>query len=197
LHPAARAVWPKLTGTVKIDALTLGPVVLHEAALTFAMNSSGVYIDGLDAELLGGKAHLTGSIENGERPAYSLTGTVTKLSPAAMGSLIGERWTGGELNVSGKVETAGYTGDDLANAAKGKLHLDWKHGSVTGATGTVPQVLARFERWTADAEMGSGKLTLKQNEAVHGGRKGSADGSVTLSVPAKASFMVEKSGAKR
>jgi hypothetical protein len=197
LHPAARAVWPKLTGTVKIDALTLGPTVLHKAALTFAMNSSGVYIDGLDAELLGGKAHLTGSIENGEKPAYSLTGTVTKLSPAAMGSLIGERWSGGELNVSGKVETAGYTGDDLAGAAKGTLHLDWKHGSVAGAAGTVPAALARFERWTADAEMGSGKLSLKQNEAVAGGRKGSVEGSVTLSVPAKANFEVEKSGTKR
>ncbi|MDR3723159.1 MAG: AsmA family protein [Terracidiphilus sp.] len=197
LHPAARAVWPKLTGTVKIDALTLGPAVLHKASLTFAMSAAGVDIDGLDAELLGGKAHLTGSIKNGDKPAYALTGSVSKLSPAAMGSLIGEHWSGGELNVSGKVETVGYTGDDLAGAAKGTLHLDWKHGSVTGAAGTVPAALARFDRWTADAEIGSGKLALQQNEAVAGGRKGSAEGSVTLSVPAKANFVVEKSGAKR
>jgi hypothetical protein len=32
---------------------------------------------------------------------------------------------------------------------------------------------------------------------VAGGRKGSVEGSVTLSVPAKANFEVEKSGTKR
>jgi hypothetical protein len=195
LHPAQRAEWPKLTGTVRADALTLGPTVLHKAVLTFAMNATGMDIDGLDAELLGGKAHLRGSIKDGGKPVYSLTGTVTKLSPAAMGSLISEHWSGGELNASGTVETAGYTGDDLAGVAKGTLHLDWKHGSVSGAS--APAALGRFDRWTADAEIGSGKLVLKQNEAVAGGRKGSAEGSVTLSVPAKASFVVEKSGAKR
>ncbi|MDR3792057.1 MAG: AsmA family protein [Terracidiphilus sp.] len=194
LHPAERAVWPKLTGTVKADALTLGPVVLHKAAISFSMNAAGVEIGALDGELLGGKAHVRGSIQDGDKPIYTLTGMATKLSPAAVGQLLGERWTGGELNASGKVETAGYTGDDLADSAKGTLHLDWKHGSVSGAAGTVPAALVRFERWTADAEMGLGKLTLKQNEAVEGGRKGSAEGTVTLSVPAKASFAVEKNG---
>ena len=192
LHPAQPAIWPKLEGTVKADVLALGPVTLHQATLAVQMNAAGVEIETLDGDLLGGHLHALGSIKDGDRPQYLLSGTAEKLSPAAVGQLIGQHWSGGELKASGKLDVTGYTGDELASSAKGALHLDWKHGAVSGVAGTTPSALVHFTNWTADAEIGGGKLTLKQNEAVEGGRKTAVEGSVTLSIPAKASFVAPK-----
>jgi hypothetical protein len=198
LHPAEAAVWPRLAGTVKADALVLGPVTLRKATLDLTMNAAGAEITALEGELLGGRAYIAGTVKAGAKPEYELSGSLEKLSPAAVGQLIGERWSGGEVNAAGKLNVAGYTGDDLAGSATGALHLNWKRGSVSGAAGTVPPALARFERWTAEAEIGQGKLTLGQNEAVQGASKSAVQGSVTLSVPAKANFVTPKdSRAKR
>ena len=198
LHPAAAAVWPRLEGTVKADALALGPVTLRKATLDLTMNAAGAEITALEGELLGGRAYIAGTVKAGAKPEYELSGSLEKLSPAAVGQLVGERWSGGEVNAAGKLEMTGYTGDDLAGSATGALHLNWKRGSVSGAAGTIPPALARFERWTAEAEIGQGKLTLGQNEAVQGASKSAVQGSVTLSIPAKASFVTPKdSRAKR
>jgi hypothetical protein len=190
LHPAQAFPWPTLDAVVKVDALTLGPVALKKATATLAVNGDGVEVKSLEADLLGGHAHLTGALKAGDKPGdkptYTVSGLIDKLSPAAVGQLIGERWTGGDLAVSGKLETIGFTGDDLASSAQGTLHLDWKHGAVSGSG--APAALARFAHWTADAAISGGKLTLQPNEAVNGAQKSSVEGSVMLSIPAKASF---------
>jgi hypothetical protein len=119
---------------------------------------------------------------------------VEKLSPAAVGQLIGTHWSGGEVKMQGKLETAGYTGDDLAASAKGALHMDWKRGAVAGAA--VPVALKRFTSWTAEAEISGGNLTIRQNEVTGGKGKSSVEGSVPLSLPAKIGFVVPKDAAR-
>lgn len=187
LHPTPAAGWPRLEGTVKAESLKVGPVTLHKATANFTMNAAGVEIGSFESELLGGRAHLTGSIRPGDKPAYALSGTVEKVSPAAMGQLLGQRWSGGELKIDGKLAMAGYTGDDLAGSAKGALHLEWRRGSANSAP-----ALKRFANWTADASIGSGRVAIGQNEVVTGGAKSAVEGSVSLSLPPKASFAPTK-----
>jgi len=72
------------------------------------------------------------------------------------------------------------------------LHFEWRHGAVAGPAAQVPLALARFDRWTADAAIGNGAITLGQSEVQQGSRKRVAEGVVTLSEPAKAAFTAPK-----
>jgi hypothetical protein len=187
-HPAAQIVWPHVDAVLKADAFKLGPTTLHKVNLNLAINATGAEISAFDGELLGGHLHLTGSVKAGDKPAYDLKGSVEQLNPAAMGQLLGERWSGGQLDLSGNLTVAGYSADDLASSAKGALHLDWKKGAAAG-TG-VPPALARFERWTAQAAIGSGSIVLRQNDVTARSQKSAVEGSVSLTLPAKASFVL-------
>lgn len=187
LHPAAPTTWPRLAGTVKAESLKVGPVALHKATVAFAMNASGAEIDSLEGELFGGRVHLSGTVRPGDKPAYALNGTAEKLNPTAVGQLLGQHWSGGELKIAGKLAMAGYTGDDLAGSAKGALHLEWTRGSANSEP-----ALKRFARWTADAAIGSGRVAIGQNEVETGKTRSSVEGSVNLSLPPKASFVQPK-----
>lgn len=197
LHPAQVVPWPTAEGTVKADVLTVGPAALKKATVTLAITAGGVTVNSLDADLDGGKVHLNGEMTAGTataKPAYTLSGAVENANPAAVGQLLGQHWSGGALHLDGHLALAGYSADDLANSAKGALHLDWKRGAVTGTS--VPPALGRFDHWTADAAIGSGKIELGKNVTAQGAKKSAVDGSVTLSLPARANFVVPNSGAK-
>lgn len=186
LHPEQAAPWPTAEGTLKADTLTIGPAALKKATMALAVNGAGVEVSALDAELAGGKLHLNGSMSAGSataKPAYTLTGSVENASPAAVGQLLGQHWSGGTVHLDGTLAVSGYAADDLANSAKGSLHLDWRRGAVAG----TPQ-LARFDRWTAEAAIGGGKIVLGNSEAVQGAHKAAVAGSLPLSLPARLTF---------
>ncbi len=186
LRPTAAPVWPQLDGSVSADSVVLGPVTLQGAKAELRFTPSGIEITELDGKLLGGTLHATGTLVTGEKPDYTITADLQKLTPAAVGQLLGQSWRGGTLDASGKVELAGYTSSDLADSAKGTLHFDWRHGAASGAGS--PAELGRFDRWTADAEIAAGKVTVGQNEVVQGSRKQTVAASVVLATPAKLSF---------
>jgi hypothetical protein len=164
---------------------------------------------GLDAGLLGGRVHASGTVsadatERG-KPSYTLEGQFEKLSPVAVGKLLGMRWTGGDFDADGKIDLSGFTDKDLTGSAKGTLHFEWRHGAVgaqAGAqrgatdallsTASVPPVLARFDRWTADAEIANGATTLKQNEVRQGFRKRTVEATLTFGDPPKVAFTAPK-----
>jgi hypothetical protein len=189
LRPSTAPVWPRLEGTVKADSLVLGPATLKDAALELKFNPTGAEITSIDAGLLGGTVHGTGTLATGDKPGYTLQGDFEKLNPAAVGELFGETWRGATFDANGKIELSGYTGDDLAVSAKGTLHFEWQHGAVAGS---VPQPLARFDRWTADTAIAGGKVVLGQNEVALGSRKQVVDATVTLADPPKISFAAPK-----
>jgi hypothetical protein len=82
---------------------------------------------------------------------------------------------------------AGFASRELASSAKGKLHFEWKKGGVTGRIGATadapPPVLARFDSWTADAEIANHAVTLGENEARQGARSGSAKAAISFGEP--------------
>ncbi|MGA3264988.1 MAG: AsmA family protein [Terracidiphilus sp.] len=193
LRFSSAPVWPRLEGTVKADSLILGPVTLLKPSAALRILPTGAEITGLDAGLLGGYVQAAGTLSTGDKPSYSLTGLFQKLSPAAVGQLLGLRWSGGVFNADGRIDLSGYTDKNLTASAKGALHFEWRHGSVgapaaSSAAAPVPAALARFDRWTADAEIANGAITLKQNQVQQGVRKRAVEAAVTLGDPPKVTF---------
>src|SRR5271157_12046 len=210
-------VWPLLEGTVKADSLILGPVTLREPSAALRILPNGAEITGLDAGLLDGRMHGGGALRTPatgqDKPAYSFEGRFEKLSPVAVGRLLGLRWSGGVFNADAKIELSGYTDKDLAASAKGVLHFDWRHGTINSPGGAqaggqendraassaalpaavaVPPALARFDRWTADAGIANGTITLQQNQVQRGFHKQAVEATVSLGDPPKVTFAAPK-----
>ena len=192
LRSTATPAWPSLEGTVKAESLILGPVTLHQPQATLHTLANGAEITAFDAALLGGRIHGTGAYHAAatakDKPSYALEAQFDKLSPPAVGQLLGLRFSGGTFDAHGKIELTGYTAADLTASAKGALHFDWLHGTVTAAKGVVPQSLARFDRWTAGAEIANGALTLKENQVKRGAHTTPVQAAITLADPPKVAF---------
>ncbi len=201
LRPSSPPAWPQLDGTVKADSLLLRPATLHGVRAMLHILPGGVEISGLDAGLLGGRVHGTGTFHTPAtdrvKPVYALSGEFQKLSPQAVGQLLGLSMSGGAIDGQGKIDLAGFTDQDLAASSKGSLHFEWRHGSVASnsAADLVPPALTRFDRWTADAEIADGAITLKQNQVQQGGRKRAVEASVALGDPARVAFTTPKATA--
>lgn len=198
---SAVPAWPTIEGTVQADSLILGPVTLTDATTTLRVLPTGAEITGLDAGMLGGHAHCTGTLRTDTdqgKPAYSIEGQFEKLSPALVGQLLGLNWSGRTFDAEGKIELSGFTDKDLAASAKGTLHFDWRHGAMAAQLGAslpmddVSPALARFDRWTADANIADGKIALKKNEVQLGSRKRAVEGTLTLGDPPKVSFALPR-----
>ena len=189
LRPENGPVWPELEGAVRADELTLGPVTLSDATASLHIGAAATEITALDGNLLGGRIHATGSVTPGAKPVYKLEGSFTGLSAAGTGQLLGMTWGGNGLDGTGQVELSGFTAEDLGTSAKGSLHFDWRHGSLSEANEVeFPPVLSRFDRWTADAEIANGAITLKQNKVERGVHKLAVAGSAAFGDPPKVSF---------
>ncbi len=189
LRRTSAPVWPELNGTVTADVIEVGPVTLQSAIAQLQIAPAGIEITTLEGKLLGGEMHANGTLVTGDKPNYKFTADFQKLSPAAVGQLLGQNWRGGTFDAQGKVELTGYTGSDLAASAKGALHFEWHHGSAVGAN--APAELARFDRWSADVEIANGRISLGQNELMRGRRKQAVAANVRLAEPVKLNFGAE------
>ena len=191
------------------DSLILGPVTLREATATLRVLPTGAEITGLDAALLGGRVHGSGTLRavgsNQEKPSYTLEGKFERLKPAAVGQLLGLRFSGAGLDAEGKIELSGFTDKDLADSVQGTLNFDWRYGTVSlpaGAprrngsespaalakTASIPPALAHFDRWTAQAEIANGMIALKKNQVQRGSHKQAVEATLTLGNPPKVAF---------
>jgi hypothetical protein len=186
--------WPQLEGTVKADALLLGPLTLHDAVVNLSTLANGARITSFDAGLFGGRVHGFGTLHTAvnpqDKPSYAFEGQFEKLHPQAVGQLFGWRSSGSTFDGKGKLALSGFTGDDLAASAKGSLHFDWQRGAISGAN--LPAALARFDHWSADADVAKGALTLKQSQAQRGAKSVPVEASITLAIPPKIAFPVSK-----
>jgi len=199
IRPTAAPAWPPMNGTVKAESLLLAPVTLRNAQATVSTHANGAEITALDATLLGGRVHATGSYHSSatakDKPSYELEGQFDKLTAAQVGQLLGLRSTGGGFNGNGKIALIGFTGDDLAASAKGSLHFEWLRGTITAAG--APPELARFDQWSGDAAIGNGALTLQENQVKRGDHSAQVQATVTLAIPPKIAFVVPKAAAAK
>lgn len=186
--------WPQLQGTVKAEALLLGPLTLRDAVVNISTLANGAQINSFDAGLFGGHVHASGALHTAttpqDKPSYAFAGQFEKLHPQAVGQLFGWRSSGSTFDGNGKVVLSGFTGDDLAASAKGSLHFDWQSGAISGAN--LPSALLRFDHWTGDADVANGALVLKQSQAQRGAKSAPVQASVTLAIPPKIAFPAAK-----
>ena len=186
-------IWPRVDSNVSADSLLLGPFKLQNAAAKLHILPGGAELESFDGALLGGQLSLTGKVTNGPRPAYELEGKFDKLQAPAVCELLALECTGGELDGSGKINLAGYADKDLASSADGTLHFDWNRGSIARDSDLqIPEALARFDRFTADAVIAGGAITVKQNQLRQGRRKSAINVAVTFGDPPKVSFAAPK-----
>lgn len=199
LTPFSKHAWPSFQGTVRADSLELGPVTLEDFVAGLKVSTTSAEFTTVDAGMLGGQIHLTGRIESGAKPGYSLDGSVKNVNPADLCRMMELKCSGASFDGDGKLEMAGYTGKDLANSAKGALHFDWKKGAIRGRTGasaeSSPPILTRFESWSGNAEIANGAIILKENHVQLGARKGMVNASISLGDPPKVSFASPKGAA--
>ncbi|MGC1421690.1 MAG: AsmA family protein [Terracidiphilus sp.] len=199
LTPSSTRTWPAFQGTVEVDSLALGPVKLENLTAEVNFSATSAEITSLDAGLLGGQIHLTGKIENGDKPAYSLAGNFQKVNPAELCGVLKLECTGTSFDGDGKLELAGYAGNELANSAKGTVHFDWKKGGISGRPGAPGEsfspALTRFDQFSGDAEIADGGIVLKENQVQQGARKGTVEASVRFGEPPAVSFGPPKSAA--
>ena len=189
LRPSSTPGWPQLEGTVRANALVLGPVTLESVEASLAVQADGTEIRALDAGLLGGRIHAEGRVMPGDKPDYKLKSQFDALNASDLGSLLGMNWSGSPIGGTAEVELAGFTDRDLAASAKGTLHFDWRHGSIAdNGNENTPPTLAKFDRWSADAEISDGAITLKQNQVQHGAHKAAVEGSATFGEPPQVTF---------
>ena len=197
LTPSSKHEWPAFQGTIKADSLVLGPVTLDDFVADVKVSTTMAEITGVDAGILGGQIHLTGKVENNDKPAYSFEGDIRKVNPAELCRVLELKCSGATFDGNGKLELAGYTGKDLANSATGILHFDWKKGMISGRLGSstesVPPTVTRFESWSGNGEIANGTVTLKENQVQQGARKGIVNASVSLGDPPRVSFAASKS----
>jgi hypothetical protein len=189
LTPTSTHTWPAFHGTLKADSLALGPVTLQDFKAEVKVAAAAAEITSLESGLLGGQVHITGKVENGVKPAYSLDGTIEKINAPEFCQLFALQCTGTSLAANGNVDLAGYTGKDLANSAKGVLHFDWKKGTISGKSPeTVPPVLARFDQFSGDAEIANGAVTLKESALQQGSHKSTVNATITFGEPPTVAF---------
>ncbi|HET7102527.1 MAG TPA: AsmA family protein [Terracidiphilus sp.] len=184
-------VWPQVAVTVKAGVLDLGPVTLKDATAALQMSATEAQLTSLDASLLGGRIHMTGTVSSGNAPVYSLAGDFTRVAPPEFCRLINLRCSGGTIHGNGKVELAGFTARNLSASANGALNLEWRRGAVRGGGSPgskLPAALARFDRWTIAARIADGAVTVEENQIQAGSRKAAVEVSVPLSEPVRVTF---------
>jgi hypothetical protein len=191
LRPSTAPALPEMTGTVKADSLVLGPLTMKDVTAAVHILDDGVHVTALDADVLGGKVHVAGALYTSksekDKPSYMFEAHLEKLNPAQVGQLVGQHWTGESFDTSGKVELSGFTQKDLADSAKGTMHFDWLRGSVAGGT-PVPADLARFNKWSADAVIDGGTISLRANQVERPGHSGTIQADATLGASSKVRF---------
>jgi hypothetical protein len=202
LHPSASPPWPAVEGTVRADSLVLGPVTLHGVSAAVRVVPTGAEISSFDAGLFGGSVHLTGSLvkpaSDKDEPAYTFEGDFQKLNVAQLGGLLGLRWSGAAMDGNGKIELTGYTAKELAASAEGALHFECRRGAIgsqpseSSKAEPVPAALSRFDKWSGDAAIANGSLTLGDNFVTAGARKQSVAAAITFGDPPVVSFAPAK-----
>lgn len=181
--------WPQAEGTLKADALLLGPFSLKNVMAALRTHADSAAVDGFRGEVLGGTVQGSGTVTNGARPSYALEGSFEKLNPQAVCKLLELHCTGGSFGGDGKLSFEGFAGKDVASTAKGTVHFDWRRGTLKAATKTAESAsLSRFERWTGEASISGGTLTLEQNQVERGMHAEPVRAMITFGKPPKVVF---------
>ena len=141
------------TGTLEAKRLTAKTLAANKLALKFQLHQGKLKLDDIRADVLGGSHAGTWSADfSGDAPAYSGTGTLSKVAVAQLAALMKETWGTGTLNGSYDLKLAGWDLGDLLVSSKGNCQFQWRDGALRhlALDGKNPQV--RFPQWSGQCE---------------------------------------------
>ncbi len=189
------ATWPALEGTVRVDRLSAGKLLLQNATADVAVNNDALRIVSLSARTLGGTVHGSGSMPLTRDKPSSADVQLSRVNADDLASLFGEQWGGGVLDLSTRLRLSGSTAAALAKSAQGSFRLDWSNGAWGGAKpaeqqpaaesaateqSASPSPFQHFDQWTAEGSVSAGALHLKRSILSSGGLANAVSGSVSF-----------------
>lgn len=156
--------WPAANGAVSIGELTAGPLLMHKVLANVTVSGTDLKIASLDADTLGGKLHVQGSLfAGGDSPAWHLALNGSRIAIPQLAALFHEHWAAtGAADLHAKFAMNGWSASDLAGSATGAFTFTWNHGSL----GDTPP-LNQFTRWTAHGALSSNELTIAGSTLVN------------------------------
>jgi AsmA-like protein len=163
--------WPDLSGTVQIDELSTGKLVVHDAIGAVDISGNTIRIRSLNGHFANGTVHLAGMVDaSGDQPQYQLELQVTNAAPSALASIFEERWGTGLANFSAQLRMSGFDGQELARSATGTLHWNWTKGGLAAETPlpVAGQPFLHFDQWSADAAIADSTIKITHSLLARG-----------------------------
>ncbi len=175
--------WPSLEGRLHVNQFTLDTLELQNTSAQIKIKGRQVTLDSVDARALGGSLHAKGNVDvNGNLPVYAIEGQVTDADASEIASLFDEKWGGGSMNATAKLQLSGFTAEKLASSSEGKFHWEWTHGTLPIDAEATPELapIAAFDRWTADGMIHKKLLTVSHSVLLHGSEEFPLTGTVSF-----------------
>ena len=157
--------WPLLHGTIRAAAATLGTLNLQDAVATLDIAGASIKIESLDAQTLKGTLHLSGAIQAGSKPAYTLEAQLNQADVSAISQLFHQNWGSGTMNVTARLAMSGSAQSELLSSTRGQYHFAWSRGGIehTADKSLTHSPFLHFDQWTADGAIANSAFTLDQS----------------------------------
>jgi AsmA family/AsmA-like C-terminal region len=176
-------VWPELSGTFQIGALSLGKLVMHDATGDVEIAGRSMQIRSLDGEMLNGAVHLAGTLEaTGDVPNYEFNAQIRNASLTALAALSAEHWGSGAADFSAHWKMSGTGATELISSANGTLHWNWRKGSLATPMSPSTTALARmrFDDWSGDATIEDSGIRIEQSVLTRDSETTSLSGTIAF-----------------
>jgi hypothetical protein len=170
-----KPAWPAAALSLSADTLALGPVALRKPVARLHFDGGKVIVQKLDAALLSGDLHLTGSFETTAGiPQYTVEGAWNQVRPEELGALLSTHLSGGQISGTGSLTLSGADSTALAASAKGQAHFEWRKGALPDLT---PKS-TRFDSWTGIFQISPAGAQLGENELLTGSHRSALSGTI-------------------
>ena len=163
--------WPELSGAIQVGVLSLGKLVVRDAAGAIEVGANSIRVRSLNGQFANGTTHLAGSVNASvDPPEYQFNVQLTNAAPSAIAALFEERWGTGAANLSAQLRMSGYDAQELARSTTGTMHWDWTRGGL--ATEDPPPVDAEafvhFDQWSGDATIAGRTIKITHSLLARG-----------------------------
>jgi len=146
------ATW-EADGTLEARHLAAKSLSANKLSVSFELHKGKLNLKDVQADIFGGTHSGNWTADfSGDAPAYSGTGTISKVAVAQVASLMKDSWGSGTLNGSYDLKLAGWDIGDLLTSSKGTCQFQWRDGTLKhlALDGKTPQV--HFPQWAGQCD---------------------------------------------
>ncbi len=150
-------------GALRASRLQLRSLVARNVTAHLNWENGVLQISDLEADLLGGKH--AGSLRadfTGNEPAYTLSGSLTRVSLDQLSALMHDAWASGHADATYRATAAGWDAARLLASATGSLSFDWRDGSLPHLVLGAGAPALRLRRFAGKITLQDRTLTLSK-----------------------------------